>query len=45
MNGHTCITALESVVQGTGMEVMDTDVMDAVKLTVAIASTKGWLAG
>ena len=43
MNGHTCIIALESAVQETGTGVMDTNVMDAVKLTVAIVSTEGRL--
>ena len=38
VNGHTCITAKESVVQKTGMEVMDTNVTKRVRNTVAIAS-------
>jgi hypothetical protein len=40
VNGHTCTTAKESVVQKTGMEVTDTNVTNAVKPTVAIASTE-----
>ena len=43
MNGLTCTTALESVVQKTGMEAMATNVTGAVKLTVATALTDGRL--
>lgn len=38
VNGHTCTTAKESVVQKTGMEVTDTNVTKKVRNTVAIAS-------
>ena len=41
VKGHTCTTAKESVVPETEMEAMGINVMERVKLTVAIVSTDG----